>query len=83
MPRASGLALVLLTGGKPTVVGPEALLSFRLKQPLTISTTRSQQRFLPVGPNDYSSPSLRRRGDDNVAYPPPYSSAPYYATCGP
>jgi hypothetical protein len=75
---AAGLALVLLTRGKPTVLGPEALLSFRLKQPLTISTARSQQAFLPVGPNDYSSPSLRRRGDAYVAYPPPY-----YATCSP
>ena len=76
---AAGLALVLLTRGKPTVLGPEALLSFQLKQPLTISTTRSQQAFLPVGPNDYSSPSPRRRGDDAyVAYPPPY-----YSACGP
>lgn len=75
---AAGLALVLLTRGKPTVLGPEALLSFRLKQPLTISTARSQQAFLPVGPNDYSSPSLRRRGDAYVAYPPPY-----YSACGP
>jgi hypothetical protein len=80
---AAGLALVLLTRGKPTVLGPEALLSFRLKQPLTISTTRSQQAFLPVGPHDYSSPSLRRRGDAYVAYPPPYYAPPYYATCGP
>jgi hypothetical protein len=80
---AAGLALVLLTRGKPTVLGPEALLSFRLKQPLTISTTRSQPAFLPVGPNDYSSPSRHRRGDAYVAYPPPYYSAPYYATCSP
>lgn len=82
---AAGLALVLLTRGKPTALGPEALLSFRLKQPLTISTTRSQQAFLPAGPNDYSSPSpsLHRRGDACVAYPPPYYSAPYYATRGP
>jgi hypothetical protein len=75
---AAGLALVLLTRGKPTVLGPEALLSFRLKRPLTISTARSQQAFLPVGPNDYSAPSLRRGGDAYVAYPPPY-----YAACGP
>jgi len=75
---AAGLALVLLTRGKPIVLGPEALLSFRLKQPLTISTARSQQAFLPVGPTDYSSPSLRRRGDAYVAYPPPY-----YSACGP
>jgi hypothetical protein len=77
---AAGLAMVLLTRGKPTLLGPEALLSFRLTQPLTISTTRSQQAFLPVAPNDYGPPPLRRQGDTYVAYPAPPS---YYTTCGP
>jgi len=80
---AAGLALVLLNRGKPTVLGPEALLSFLPKQPLTVSPTRSQQAFLPVGPNDYPAPSLHRRDDAYVAYPPPYYAPPYYATCGP
>jgi len=76
---AAGIAAVLLTRGKPTVLGPETLLSFRLKDPVTVSTERSQQAFLPVGQYDYnSSPSLRHRGDDYVAYPPPY-----YTSCGP
>jgi hypothetical protein len=76
---AAGIAMVLLTRGKPTILGPEARLSFRLKEPLTISTENGRQAFLPVGPNDYnSSPSLRRRGD---AYPVAYP--PYYAACGP
>ena len=76
---AAGIALVLLTRGKPTVLGPETPLSFRLKEPLTISTENSRQAFLPVGPNDYnSSPTLRRRGNAYaVEYPP------YYAACGP
>jgi hypothetical protein len=78
---AAGIALVLLTRGKPTVLAPETLLSFRLKDPVTISTVRSRQAFLPVGPTDYGSPSLRRRGNDAyAAYPPP---PPYYAACGP
>jgi len=76
---AAGIAAVLLTRGKPTVLGPETLLSFRLKDPVTVSTERSQQAFLPVGQYDYnSSPSLRHRGDGYVAYPPPY-----YTSCGP
>jgi hypothetical protein len=76
---AAGIAMVLLTRGKPTVLGPEARLSFRLKEPLTIPTENGRQAFLPVGPNDYNpSPSLRRRGD---AYPVAYP--PYYAACGP
>jgi hypothetical protein len=75
----AGIAMVLLTRGKPTVIGPEALLSFQIKDPVTISTANSQQAFQPVGPHDYnSSPSLRQRGDGYVAYPPPY-----YTTCGP
>jgi hypothetical protein len=78
---AAGIAMVLLTRGKATVLAPETLLSFRLKDPVTISTARSQRAFLPVGPNDYrSSPTLRRRGDPYVAYPPP---PPYDAACGP
>src|SRR5215469_6562264 len=78
----AGIALVLLTRGKPTVLGPETLLSFRLEDPVTISTANSQQAFQPVGPNDYgSSPSLRPRGAAYVASPPAYP--PYYPSCGP
>jgi hypothetical protein len=76
----AGIGLVLLTRGKPTVLGPEYPLSFRLKEPLTISTVNSAQAFLPAGQDDYnSSPSLRRRG--GPGYPVAYS--PYYASCGP
>lgn len=75
----AGIAMVLLTRGRPTVIGPEALLSFQIKDPVEISTADSQQAFQPVGPYDYnSSPSLRQRGDGHAAYPPPY-----YTTCGP
>src|SRR5215470_5998161 len=77
---AAGIAMVLLTRGKPTVLAPETLLRFRLKDPVTISTAPSQQAFLPVSPEDYGSPSLRRRGDAYVAYPP---APPYYAPSGP
>jgi hypothetical protein len=79
----AGIGLVLLTRGKPTVVGPEYPLSFRLKEPISISTASSAQAFQPVGSNDYnSSPSLRRRGAPGYpgAYPP---YPPYYASCGP
>ena len=76
---AAGIATVLLTRGKPTVLGPETLLPFRLKDPVSISTARSQQAFLPVGAYDYNSgPSLRHRGDGYAAEAPPY-----YAPCGP
>lgn len=82
----AGIAGVLLTRGKPTVLVPEEGLSFRLKLPLTVSTVNSKQAFLPVDRRDYdSSPSLRRRAAPYPAsYPPPYytSCGPYWG-CGP
>jgi len=78
----ASVAAVLLTRGKPTVLGPETPLSFRLKADLTVSTEDSKQAFQPAGSDDHNaSRSLRRRG-----YPGPYPAAyprPYYASCGP
>ena len=82
----AGIAMVLLTRGKPTALGPETLLSFRLKDPVDISTANSQQAFQPAGPYDYPAapPSLRPRGNGYAAYPPAYPPAPaYYTSCGP
>jgi hypothetical protein len=77
---AAGLIGVLTTRGRPTVIAPETLLTFRLEEPLTISTAQSQVAFQPVRPSDY-------RGDQDAyssrppqryiagpGYPPP----PYY-----
>jgi hypothetical protein len=50
---AAGIGLVLLTRGRPTVIGPEAQLSFRLVDPVTVDTTQSQQAFLPVNQRDF------------------------------
>jgi len=38
----AGLAGVLSTRGRPTIISPESLLSFRLEVPLAISTTQGQ-----------------------------------------
>jgi hypothetical protein len=68
------------------VLGPETPLSFRLKEPLSISTQNSAQAFLPVGPSDYNSaPSLRHRagGAYPAAYPPYYAACDPYWGCGP
>jgi hypothetical protein len=64
---------VLVTRGRPTVVYPETLLTFRLGAPLTISTERSVQAFQPVTQQDFAQPMMVRRGP-----PPPYPP-PYYA----
>jgi hypothetical protein len=75
----AGIIGVLTTRGKPTVIPPEAMLTFRLEVPLSISTERSQVAFQPVRPSDY-------RGDqDAYANPrhrvvtgPPYPRPYYY-----
>jgi hypothetical protein len=80
----TGIAGVLLTRGKPTVLGPETQLSFRLKEPLTISTENSKQAFQPVGDNDYNASQGRRRPYPyGGGYPGPYYAGyPYYGYYG-
>ena len=79
----ASVAAVLLTRGKPTVLGPETRLSFRLKSDLTVSTENSKQAFQPAGSDDYNtSASVRRRGYPGGPYPAAYPP-PYYASCGP
>lgn len=69
----AGIGAVLLTRGRPTVVPPESLLSFRLVDPVTIDTTQSQQAFAPVGQQDYASNHLNRRPGYPGPYPGPYA----------
>jgi hypothetical protein len=76
----AGIATVLLTRGRPTILGPEAQLSFRLMDPVTIDTTQSQQAFLPVTQQDYQAGRMERRGPPSAVGPYPYAVAPY--TCG-
>lgn len=46
---------VLMTRGRATEVYPETPVTFRTLDPLTISTERSQQAFLPARQGDYST----------------------------
>jgi len=87
---AAGIATVLLTRGKPTVLGAEARLSFRIKEPVTIATENSRQAFQPVNSEDYNagrSPRQRPNGyvagGYPVAYPPYYPGCSPYWGCGP
>ncbi len=50
----ASVAGVLLTRGKPTIIPPEDVLTFRLENPLTISTVRSNVAFRPVTAQDYA-----------------------------
>jgi hypothetical protein len=81
---------VLLTRGRPTEVYPEAILTFRTQEPLTISTDRSSLAFVPVRQEDYApdaqprQPRLARRPPGYGPYPyPPYPYGPgYYPSVG-
>jgi hypothetical protein len=80
----AGIAGVLLTPGRPTVLPPETLLTFRLQEPITINTQRSSVAYLPVNQQDYASatpPQFQQR-PVAPAYPPgpgyPYAVWPYY-----
>lgn len=69
---AAGVLGVLLTSGRQTVLYPEDTLTFRLADPVMISTERAPLAFRYARQEDYDSaqprtPSLRRR--DNR---PPY-----------
>ena len=76
----AGLIGVLSTRGRPTVIAPESMLTFRLDAPVAISTEQSQMVFQPVRPSDY-------RGDQDaysnprphVRPGPPYPRPYYYA----
>jgi len=75
----AGIIGVMSTPGRPTVISPETVLSFRLQAPVTISTENSQFAFQPVTQSDYDSrssqnrPRMARPGPP----PPPYYPYPY------
>lgn len=87
---AAGIAGAFSTRGRPTVIPPETVLSFRLQAPLTISTEKSQFAFQPVSQVDYDSRGASARPQRYAApgaaappYPPPppppaYYGYPYY-----
>jgi hypothetical protein len=69
----AGVAGVLLTPGRPTVMPPETLLTFRLQEPVTINTQNSAMAFQQVNRQDYASagPQFQRRPPGPPPYPPP------------
>jgi hypothetical protein len=77
----AGIIGVMSTRGKPTVIAPESMLTFRLEEPLRISTEQSQMAFQPVRPSDYRgdqdaySNAREQHVRSGLPYPPQY----YYA----
>ncbi len=64
---------VLTTRGRPTVVYPETMLTFRIDAPITFSTERSYEAFQPVMQEDYERDGGYRQGP-----PPRLAQRPYY-----
>jgi hypothetical protein len=78
---AAGIVGVMSTRGKPTVIPPEAMLTFRLDEPLSISTEQSQLAFQPVRASDYrgDQDAYANPRQQHVRTGPPYPR-PYYYT---
>jgi hypothetical protein len=78
---------VLVTRGYPAVITPETVLTFRVLDPVTISTANAPAAFQPVGQQDQNSGTRRvvsgpvPRPGYGPGYPPPpgYAVAPYAA----
>lgn len=74
----AGLAGVMLTRNRPTVLYPESALTFAVLEPLTVSTANAPHAFRYVGPEDYNQPDLQPRPrvarTPYPAYYPPYYS---------
>ena len=68
----AGIIGVMSTPGKPTVISPETVLSFRLQAPVTISIANSQSAFQPVTQSDYDSRSHQGHSRMSRPGPPPY-----------
>jgi hypothetical protein len=84
----AGVAGVLLTRGKPTIIPPEDVLTFRTEQPLTFTTAHGPYAFRQATAADYGTPrpvTLRPvfRPYPYGYYPPPpppgYYPYGYYA----
>jgi hypothetical protein len=89
----AGTVGVLVTRGHATVIYPESVLTFRLSEPVTISTDRAPQAFRYVGTtNEYNRASNAQGPAPNgsgwnckgygygwpLSAPPPYYYSPYY-----
>lgn len=79
---AVGVAGVLLTRGRPTVIPPEALLTFRLESSADISTLQGQAAFRPVNQQDYPQDALQRRPGQAYPQRPPYGYPGYIGYYG-
>jgi hypothetical protein len=90
---AAGIIGIGVTRGRPSVIPPESVLTFRVNDAVTISTENSQVAFQPATQDDYANgpgngerrPMRPAYGRPGYGYPPPpppptaYYYSPYYA----
>jgi hypothetical protein len=90
----AGTVGVLLTRGRPTVIYPESVLTFRLSEPIAIFTDHVPQAFRYVVTNEYNRASMAQGPPPPSGWtckgygytwplpapppPPPYYYYPYY-----
>lgn len=75
----ASIAGVLLTRGRPTVIPPETLMTFRLVSSVNISTAAGRSAFRPVTQQDFAQNTMQRRPDQFRMVPPrPYYAPPPY-----
>jgi hypothetical protein len=72
----AGILAVLTTRGRPTILFPETMVTFRLEAPLDISTERGQVAFQPVGQSDYQQ-DQDRYAQRQLVHRPTYGGYPY------
>jgi len=72
------------TRGRPTIMRPESVLTFRVEAPVTIATDKAPYAFRYMDPREYDRPSLVQQSripppGPGYGYgaPPPYYGAPY------
>jgi hypothetical protein len=69
---------VMSTRGKPTILYPESILSFRTTEPLTISTVQAPHAFLSVTQDDFDKGLRTRQGPPpTMMRRPAYFYSPY------
>ncbi len=79
---------VLLTRGNPTILRPETVLTFKIEQPVVVSTEHAPHAFRYVDPSDYQQAGPGRYQAGRPGYPPPGAGygagyGPGYAAYGP
>lgn len=89
---AAGTVGVLLTHGRPSVLYPESVLTFRVQSPVLISTVNAPDAFHGVDPREYEQYDRYNSGQQPrrmaaapapAYYPPYYYPSYYYGGFGP